>query len=74
MARSSRLLFVKLPQQSSGERVRQPAERWRDDDDVIRARLKAALLATCSGCGIVYVCVGLGHGDDVSHRNTVVLI
>ncbi|KAF8493314.1 hypothetical protein JB92DRAFT_2999951 [Gautieria morchelliformis] len=65
VARSSRLSFVKSSHQYHGERARRATERWRDDDDVIRARLKAALLSTCASCGVVYACVALGYdGSD----------
>jgi prenyl protein peptidase len=66
VARSSRLPFVKTSHQYHGERARRPTERWRDDDDVIRARLKAALLSTCASCGVVYACVSLGYAGSVS--------
>ena len=68
VTRSSRLSFVKTStSQHEGNRARQPTERWRDDDGVIRARLKAAVFSTCASCGIVVSCVGLRY-DSVSNR------
>ncbi|KAF8583091.1 Abi-domain-containing protein [Ramaria rubella] len=63
--RSARPSYGKTADLHNGERARQPAERWRDDDGVIRARLKAAFLSTCINCGIVYLCVvSQEHNDN----------
>lgn len=68
LAPSARLSFVQLSQDVGprGERTRQANERWRDDDDVIRARLQAAWLSTCASCGLVFTCVLSGCGAEVS--------
>jgi prenyl protein peptidase len=68
ISRSARLSFAQTPQDigARDERARQANERWRDDDDVIRARLQAALLSTCASCGGVYACILSGYHGDVS--------
>lgn len=69
IAQSARLLFLKTSHQAGAQRIQKPVEWRRDDDEVIRARLQAAVLATCASCAIVYACVGLGYHDEVSDNH-----
>lgn len=55
LARAGRLAFhapsVDVP--NGQERVREANERWRNDPEVIRARLTAAVISTVTSCVVV---------------------
>ncbi|KAF8073392.1 hypothetical protein FPV67DRAFT_1477623 [Lyophyllum atratum] len=55
ISKNARLLFSKEAVQSNGSpREKAKDERWRDDPDVIRARLVAVTIATTLCCGLVF--------------------
>ncbi|KAK0504399.1 hypothetical protein EDD18DRAFT_499993 [Armillaria luteobubalina] len=56
ISKNARLSFVSKPVKLADGQVRrkQDKERWRDDSDVIRARLTAVALSTVLSCFVVY--------------------
>lgn len=67
LSKNARLTFKKAPAKAlrDGEqRLKENDERWRDDPDVIRARLSAVTLSTASSCavvlGLVWKLIGWG--------------
>lgn len=57
LSKSARLAFktsVKADIRPGEERAKEDDERWRNDPDVIRARLVAASLSTALNVGVVY--------------------
>ncbi|KAF9266178.1 hypothetical protein L218DRAFT_996942 [Marasmius fiardii PR-910] len=58
ISKNARLSFSsKSSHRSNGPRLRESNERWRDDPDVIRARITAATIATVLSCSLVWVVV-----------------
>lgn len=53
LSRHARLVFSPSPSAVRTPRSKTPDERWRDDPDVIKARLTAVCLATAACCAIV---------------------
>ena len=62
LSKAGRVSFVKS---SSAYGERQPAQRSRDDPDVIRARLKGISISTLINCGLIYTLVALDSRDKV---------
>lgn len=50
ISKNARLSFVATTVNTDTPRQKQKSERWRDDPDVIRARLAAVSLATMCSC------------------------
>lgn len=70
ISKNARLSFTKgkVPHLKKGEqREKENHERWRNDPDVIRARMVAVSLSTVSSCGIVLGLVWrlIGGGSEV---------
>lgn len=61
ISKNARLSFTSDPNYGKRERERRPEERWRDDDDVIRARLTAVSIATVVCCLVFIFQDGLRH-------------
>jgi prenyl protein peptidase len=69
LSKHARLVFTSSSRASvQTPRNKEPDERWRDDPDVIRARLSAASLATVACCAVVYGVVWVTTPDG-EHRN-----
>jgi len=64
-SKNARLSFKRarvIPARGGMERVRDPEDRWRNDPDVIRARLFAVTLSTLVSCAAVLVLVWMAMG------------
>lgn len=76
VSKHGRLSFVAKvvpPQRDGEERRRHESERWRDDPDVIRARLIAVTFASLVSCTIVFGALWQAMGPEVSIYNNTAL-
>ncbi|KAI0353885.1 Abi-domain-containing protein [Trametes cingulata] len=72
LSKSARLIFkngVTLSARPGEERAKEPEERWRDDPDVIRARLVAASTSTALSVAAVYWLVRSVTPESELHKD-----